>query len=300
MTTLAAPAAPRPRTGPGPAGAAVAGLPPLPLFDHHIHADGRNADDYELMAISGVTTVLVPCSATGERRPVAASFAARFDRLLEAEAARAARYGVDLYVGLAVHAADMAGLDGARGGIRELAARLDHPRVLAVGELALRSFGPDEEEILERQLAVAAEHGKPVMIETPPPPEAFARMVRVLDRLLDRGPLPRDRVALMDLDHAKLRLARELGVGAYGLPVSPPHDGLFRLREKLDARAVAEILAEHGPDRLMLNTGFHYGSADPLGLAKTVLRLRLAGVPDPTLRAVAYDNAAEFFGLPGR
>ncbi|MFD0441574.1 hypothetical protein ACFQ10_01225 [Streptomyces indonesiensis] len=71
------------------------------------------------------------------------------------------------------------------------------------------------------------------------------------------------------------------------------------MREKITHREVTEILDRWGPDRLMLNTGFHFGSADPLGLAKTVHRLRLGGVPEPTVRALAHGNAARFFDIPG-
>ncbi|MGH3900184.1 MAG: hypothetical protein ACRDTA_18470 [Pseudonocardiaceae bacterium] len=274
--------------------------PPLRLFDHHIHSDGRNADDYELMAISGVTSVLVPCSASNERRPSGESWAARFDRLLDTEVARAARYGIDLYVALAVHAADIVDLSSALGGIAELTSRLGGDRVLAVGELSLRRFDDVEIEAFRRQLHIAVEFGLPVMVETPPPMPEFAAMVDVLRGLLDRGGLDPSQLCLLDLDRDKVRLVTDLQVGAYGLPVSPALDGLFCIRRKLTHLEVIAILEEHGPDRLMLNTGFHFGSADPLGLAKTVHRLRLAGVSESILQAIGHDNAAGFFRLPRR
>ncbi|MFD0441573.1 hypothetical protein ACFQ10_01220 [Streptomyces indonesiensis] len=154
---------------PAPA-AASAPARPLPLFDHHIHSDMRNADDYELMAISGVLTALAPCSSSHEARTTGQAFAARFDRLLDAETGRAAAYGVDLYVGLSVHAADMTDLDSALAGVDELEKRLDHPRVKAIGEVSLRQLTREETAVLEAQLRLAARTGTPVMVETPPRP----------------------------------------------------------------------------------------------------------------------------------
>ncbi|MFJ1997959.1 deoxyribonuclease [Streptomyces asiaticus] len=293
---------PAPAVAAAPA-AASAPARPLPLFDHHIHSDMRNADDYELMAISGVLTALAPCSSSHEARTTGQAFAARFDRLLDAETGRAAAYGVDLYVGLSVHAADMTGLDSALAGVDELEKRLGHPRVKAIGEVSLRRLTREETTVLEAQLRLAARTGTPVMVETPPPAAAFTDMLPVLARAVERSGVDPALVAVMDLDEHKLGQVRAAGplaeCGGYGLAVSPRQDALFAVREKITHREVTEILDRWGPDRLMLNTGFHFGSADPLGLAKTVHRLRLGGVPEPTVRALAHGNAARFFDIPG-
>ncbi|MFJ2744553.1 TatD family hydrolase [Streptomyces sp. NPDC087440] len=285
-----------------PRGAHGPGL--VPLFDHHIHSDLRNADDYELMAVSGITTALVPCSSSHERRTSGDAFAARFDRLIEVETRRAAAYGIDLYVGLAVHAADMSDLRSALEGVDELHKRLGHPRVKALGEVSLRHRTTDEVTVLERQLSLAAQTGTPVMVETPPPLEAFGAMLSPLARAIERSGVDVGRVAVMDLDEHKLGLVLDHGgfdgLGGYGLAVSPGADALFAVRQKVTHREVMSILDSRGPDRLMLNTGFHFGSADPLGLGKTVHRLRLGGVPEQTVRALAHGNAAEFFDIPHR
>lgn len=266
------------------------------LFDHHIHTDCRNADDYELMAVSGVTKILVPCSATNELRFTGPGFGAHFDRLTGFERERARRYGVEMLVGLAVNAADIGDPAGAFAALDELSACLREPCVRAVGELSLRRFTADEVEIFERQLEIATAAGLPVLVEGPPELAAFERLLAVLESALDRGKADRRRVGLTDVNQHKLKLARRLRLGGYGLPVSPKVDGLFGLREKLTHLDVLEILAEFGPDGLMLNTGLHCGSGDPLGLAKTVLRLRLSGVDEPTLRNLACDHAEHFFG----
>jgi len=267
------------------------------IFDHHIHSDGRSADDYELMALSGIDTVLIPCSTSNERRPTGASFDARFDRLLRTETERAARYGVRAWVALSVHAADVVDLPSALAGIEHLAERLDDPAVLAIGELSIRRFTDDELMIFERQLRLAAAAGKPAMVELPPELPEFHLMVEVLRDLFARDVIDPARVAAMDVHPPMVASLTELGCGGLGLPVSPASDLLFAVRKKLNHREVRSLVDDVGPDRLMLNSGFHFGSADPLGLARTVLRLRLDGMDPDTLRGLARDTATAFFGL---
>lgn len=296
---------PQPAAVPAPlAPRAAEGAGLVPLFDHHIHSDMRNADDYELMAVTGVLTALAPCSSSHEQRSSGAAFAARFDRLAEVEPGRAAAYGVDLYVALAVHAADLTDLPSALAGVEELERRLDHPRVRAVGEVSLRHSTADEVTVLERQLALAAAAGKPVMVETPPPRDAFTAMLPPLAAAIDRSGIDPALVAVMDLDEHKLGLVRQhgafAGLGGYGISVSPAQDALFAVREKVGHREVIRMLDRFGPQRLMLGTGFHFGSADPLGLGKTVHRLRLGGTPESTVRALAHGNAAQFFDIAHR
>ncbi|WP_055490835.1 hypothetical protein [Streptomyces sp. TP-A0356] len=274
------------------------GSPNPRLFDHHIHADGRNADDYELMALSGVDTVLIPCSSSNEPRPCGASHDARFERLLTTETRRAAHYGVRAWIGLSVHAADMADLTSAMDGIDRLAARLDDPRVLALGELSIRRFTDDELTVFGKQLELATAADKPVMVELPPWMPEFHRMVEVLRRGFDDGLVDPARVALMDVAPEMLPVAAGLGCGGLGIAVSPASDRLFQVRRKADHHQILAVLEEFGPDRLMLNSGFHFGSADPLGLSKTVLRLRLSGVEPEVLDRIARKNAAAFFRIP--
>jgi predicted metal-dependent TIM-barrel fold hydrolase len=267
----------------------------IPIFDHHIHMDGRNADDYELMAVAGVRKILVPCAASNERRYGRASYGARFDRVVDFEHARAARFDVELLAGVSVHAADIGDYESALEGIDEVAERLETPHVRALGEVSLRTFSDEEIDIFERQLGLAAKRRVPVMIESPPGLEDFRSLLAVLEKAIAAGRADRHRLCLLDVDGEKLSLAYPLELGAYGLPVSPELDGLFCLREKLTSEEVVAILERFGPAHLMLNSGLHFGSADPLGLAKTVLRLQLRGVPAADLRLIAHDNADRFF-----
>ena len=265
------------------------------IFDHHVHMDIRNCNDYEAMALAGVTKMLAPVSPTRERKFCVQSYCEHFDRLANVEPARAAAFGVELLVALSVNAGDIGDHNAALAAISEVESRLALEHVVAVGELALRTFTELEIELFRRQLQLGTRSQCPVIIEAPIHTADFERLLAVLGQAFDDGLARPERVCMIDLNFDKLKAARQMGLGAYGLPVSPKVDGLFCLREKLDFREVLRVLDSFGPDGLMLNSGLHVGFADPLGLPKTILRLRVNGLDEQTLHLLASANAEGFF-----
>lgn len=265
------------------------------IFDHHVHMDVRSCSDYEAMALASVTKMLVPVSPTRERKFCVQSYAELFDRLTIFEPQRAAAFGIDLYVALSVNAGDLGDSQAAFAAIDEVEKRLSHDRVVAIGELALRAFTEVEIELFRRQLQLSARCDCPVIVEAPIGSVDFERLLRELERAFDDGVALPERVCLIDLNYDKLRNAKRLRLGAYGLPVSPKVDGLFCLREKIDSREVARVIDTFGCEGLMLNSGLHVGFADPLCLPKTLLRLRVDGLNEQTLAALASGHAERFF-----
>jgi hypothetical protein len=265
------------------------------IFDHHVHMDVRNCNDYEAMALAGVTTMLIPTSATGERKFCVHSYREQFDRLANFEPKRASAFGVRLLLGLAVNAADVGDEQAALAALHEIETRLGLAHVVAVGELTLRNFTDVEVVLLRRQMELASRHGCVIVVEAPIAMPDFLRLLSVLEQALADGLARPSRVCLIDLNKEKLKAALPLGLGAYGLPVSPKTDGLFCLREKLDCSQVLDIIDAFGAENLMLNSGLHVGFADPLGLPKTLLRLRLHGVNQRVLNQLARETAEAFF-----
>lgn len=267
----------------------------MPIFDHHVHMDTRNCNDYEAMALAGVTKMLVPISPTRERKFCLQSYCERFDRLTNIEPERASAFGVQLLVALSVNAGDVGDHKIAIEAISEVEKRLALERVVAVGELTLRTFTDIEIELFRRQLQLGARYDCPVMVEAPVHLTDFEHMILVLGQAFDDGLADPNRICMIDLNYDKLKIARQFRLGAYGLPVSPKVDGLFCLREKIDFREVLKILDAFGTEGLMLNSGLHVGFADPLCLPKTILRLTVNGLNEETLHSLASRNAEEFF-----
>lgn len=265
------------------------------IFDHHVHMDIRNCNDYEAMALAGVTKMLTPVSGTRERKFCVQSYCEHFDRLAKLEPARAAAFGVKLLIALSVNAGDVGDEKAALDALSEVESRLVFEHVVAVGELSLRTFSGFEIELFRRQLQLGARNECPVIIEAPIRSAEFERLLAVLRQALEDGLARPERVCMIDLNFDKLKAVRQLGLGAYGLPVSPKVDGLFCLREKLDFHEVLRVLDAFGKERLMLNSGLHVGFADPLALPKTILRLRVSGLDEQTLQSLASTNAEGFF-----
>jgi uncharacterized protein len=240
----------------------------------------------------------VPCTFTGEKRRSADAFFERFERILGLERKRAAAFGVELLAGLSVNAADIGDVDAAWQVLDALPRYLEREGVAAVGELSLKSFSEEERALFARQLEIAEAAGVPAMVEVPP--GSGEEMAAALGRAIQESHVRPENIIAVDVNSEKLPAFWELGLGAYGLPVSPPNNGLFAIHRKVDAVEARALLDQYGPERLMFNTALHLGSGDPLGISRVLLHLQRSGVSDEVLRRLAYGNAMQFFSPSSR
>ena len=126
------------------------------MIDTHAHLDGCTDPPRQLLErarAAGVTRVLTVGTTIDSCRGA----------LAEAEA------DAGVFAILGIHPHEAGGAEAGR--LDELAVLLRHERAVAVGETGLDNFRdyapPDRQRVLfERQLDLAAEHGKPVVIHT--------------------------------------------------------------------------------------------------------------------------------------
>jgi predicted metal-dependent TIM-barrel fold hydrolase len=269
----------------------------IPIIDCHVHMDVRNANDYELMAVSGVEKVVVPCSFTGEARPDAESYARYYDRLLGLEKMRAEAYGIELHVAVAVDPQDMTDDGAVNRAVDALAGYLEDPAVCALGEMELKTFSERELSAFVRQLRLADRLKAPVLLKAPRLDKRvnLPRMVEVLRKAIHDHDLDPSRILFMDLTLDTLGHAWDLNLGGYGIPVSPTLDSLFVIHEKATPQEALQIIEQYGADRLMFNTALHFGFGDPLALSRVLLYLKQKQVGEDTLGKVFYGNAKNFF-----
>ena len=244
------------------------------MIDTHAHLGEDAAGVLERAAAAGVSRVVAVATTVDEARAVLA--------LAEAH------NGV--YACLGIHPHEAA--SPAAGRVEELRALLEHPKAVAVGETGLdyfRDYAPHEaqQELFERQLALALECGKPVVIHT------RAADADTLERLR-RHP---GRVILHCFSSPAL-LAPALEHGWY---VSFAGNVTYRNAEELReaARAVP-------PDRLLAETDSPYLSPQPVRgtrnepahVVHTVAQLAaVRGVEADALAAQIDANADAAFGL---
>lgn len=269
----------------------------IPIFDHHVHMDSRNANDYEMMAVSGVEAVLVPCTFSGQQKRTKDAYFEYFKRLLGLEKSRASVFGIEFYAGLSINSGDIGDIAAANEAVGELSEYLLQERVCALGELSLKSYSKEEVAIFVRQLKLAKELSMPVMIEAPPGKgtEQLEKLIAVLRGAISDHDLDPRSWLMVDLHKDTLPLVWDLELGGYGIPVSPKLNGLFAVRPKMDAKEVKEILDQYGVEKILFNSALHFGFGDPLCISRVLLHLNRMGVSDEVLKKCAYDNAVQFF-----
>jgi len=272
----------------------------IPIIDAHVHMDVRSANDYELMALAGVEIVIVPSTFTGIRKHSRGEYEAGFQRVIEFERRRAEAFGIRLYAGVGVDPEDLCDREAALATIECLPDYLQNKHVCALGEIGLEHFSEIEIECFRRQLRLATALRMPAIMHTPHgnKQSGLPRMLAILRQAIDEDGVDPSLLLLDDLNLEVCTsgiLNNGIEFGAYGVSVSCVGPSLFLLHRKCAPDEVRKLLAEFGARRLLLNSALAWGFGDPLAIPRVLLSLRMNGVPEETLRQLAFDNAAAFF-----
>jgi len=270
-------------------GARVQAPPRVRIFEPHAHMYARTTNDYEAMARAGIEVVVEPAFWLGETRRHAGSFFDYFSHLTNYENSRAAKYGIKQFVTLAMNPKESNDRALAKAVLAELPRYLEHERVVAVGEIGFDRISPEEEESMVEQIGMAAVAGLPLLVHSPHlnKPEGIRRILDVAAGLH----FPMDRV-LMD-HNTEETTGMTLAAGAWaGHTVYPI--------TKLSPERMANILDEHGWDRMMVNSAADWGPSDPLMVPHTIEELRARGAPEKKIQRLVWDNPVAFFSQSGR
>ena len=206
-----------------------------------------------------------------------------FDALLKKQAPRFRKHGLRplFALGIAPRAAPRRGLEEA---LHDLPAFLSHPATVAMGALSLREMNERESSVLTRQLEIAAELRRPVIVAAPTTQPA--RHTRTLLRWLRDSPLTPDRILIENLTARSAGLALGYGFAA-SLEVSTG---------RLSTSDVVSLVRSSGPRSLVLTSHAGEGAANLLAIPLVVERLREAGLSRAVIQRLAVDNALRFLG----
>lgn len=234
------------------------------------------------MALFGLRGALIP--ARDAVCHSAKGYLAHFEELIHLQTRRLERLGIRPCAALGVHPARIPwhGLDEILEAIPRLAVA---GRLVAIGAVGLERGGPREEQVLERQLALARELNLPV-ITTVPEVDKPKRTRRLLAVLLASG-LPAPSVLVGHSDAQTLRLVRECGYTA-GLTVNPT---------RLRAEDAVALVSSFGSEGLVVSSGSGDGAHDILALARTAALLERRGLSPVIIRRVLGENAQGFLRL---
>ncbi|WP_182874241.1 TatD family hydrolase [Microbispora sp. H10670] len=256
------------------------------IFDPHVHMTSRTTDDYERMYAAGVRAIVEPAFWLGQPRTNVGSFLDYFDALLGWEPYRAAQYGIRHYCTLALNPKE-ANDPRCQGVLEELPRYLLKDSVVAVGETGYDSMTQEEERVFEAQLALAEEHGLPVLVHTPHRDKA-AGTRRTLDVVKGIDP---GKVLVDHLNELTVGMVHEAGCWM-GFSIYPD--------TKMDPDRMVAILKEYGTDRMIVNSAADWGRSDVLKTREVGEAMLAAGFTDDDVDQVLWRNPVAFYGQSGR
>ncbi|WP_169949456.1 TatD family hydrolase [Microbispora sp. H11081] len=256
------------------------------IFDPHVHMTSRTTDDYERMYAAGVRAVVEPAFWLGQPRTNVGSFLDYFDALLGWEPYRAAQYGIRHHCTLALNPKE-ANDPRCAGVLDELPRYLLKDSVVAVGEVGYDSVTPEEDRVFEAQLALAEEHGLPVLVHTPHRDKA-AGTRRTLDVVKGMDP---GKVLVDHLNELTVGMVRDAGCWA-GFSIYPD--------TKMDPDRMVAILKEYGTERMIVNSAADWGRSDVLKTRQVGDAMLAAGFSDDDVDQVLWRNPVAFYGQSGR
>ncbi|GLW20419.1 TatD family hydrolase [Microbispora triticiradicis] len=256
------------------------------IFDPHVHMTSRTTDDYERMYAAGVRAIVEPAFWLGQPRTNVGSFLDYFDALLGWEPYRAAQYGIRHHCTLALNPKE-ANDPRCLGVLEELPRYLLKDSVVAVGETGYDSMTQEEERVFEAQLALAEEHGLPVLVHTPHRDKA-AGTRRTLDVVKGIDP---GKVLVDHLNELTVGMVHEAGCWM-GFSIYPD--------TKMDPDRMVAILKEYGTERMIVNSAADWGRSDVLKTREVGEAMLAAGFTDDDVDQVLWRNPVAFYGQSGR
>jgi uncharacterized protein len=249
------------------------------FVDLHLHADGISTQDLATLAYFGLKAAVTCSRDVGQGS--ADSLRRHWDELVSKQADRLKMAGIRPMVALGLHPARIP-WHGAEDLLHLLPRYFDDPKVVALGELGLHDGGPREDEILSRQLVLARQLRKPVIIHTPQK-DKLVRTRRILN-LVRESPLEPGEVLIDHVSAETFPLVR--GVGCWtGLTLQP--DGI-------SPAAAAALVAKHGVERIVLTSDIGEGASDLLALPKAADALRSAGLSEAVTRRLMSQGPLAF------
>jgi predicted metal-dependent TIM-barrel fold hydrolase len=256
-------------------------MDPPAFVDLHLHAEGISSPDLATLAFFGLKAAVTCASDAGAGS--AEELRRHWDDLVSIQAQRLKMAGIRPLVALGVHPARIPwhGVDDL---LHRLARYFDDPKVVALGELGLHEGGEREEELLVRQLELAASLRRPVIVHTPAR-EKLARTRRLLAILKEARFDPGG--ALIDhVSEETFPLVRGFGCWA-GLTLQPGG---------MEVEAASSLLYKNGAERIVLTSDIGEGPTDLLALPKAAEALREAGLSPDLCRRALLEGPFAFLG----
>ncbi len=263
------------------------------IIEPHIHMFSRTTEDYQAMYEQGIRVTVEPSFWLGAQRRHAGTFWDYFELILDFEAQRAERFGIDHYANIAVNPKEAEDVALAHETIDGMAPYWEHDRCLAVGEIGYNLITPNEEEVFMRQLEIAKARNMLVMIHTPhdtPQVSKKTGVERTIAVLNELG-YDHDRIIIDHNTEDTMDLTRDADTWA-GMTVYP--------YSKLNPLRAIDILKKWGLEKTMVNSSADWGVSDPTTLPKIAVHMAENGFTEKQVEKLLFDNPMTFYKQSGK
>jgi hypothetical protein len=252
------------------------------IFDAHLRGAALSTRDVADLRFFGVGGALIPLA--GRAGPATAGGLRRDWEEATAGVARLRRAGLGAFAALSIPPGRIPAR-GTEALLAELPEWLSRRGVTAVGPTGPGGGSPREEELFSRQLEMARELRRPVLVAAPARDPVPATR-RAIAALRESGVAP-ERVLVDGADVRTVRILRAVGYCAV-LSLSSG-------RGALDA--AARLVRALGPEGIALASHAGDGVGDLLALPRAADRMARLGLSGAVIRRVCGRNALAALGL---
>jgi predicted metal-dependent TIM-barrel fold hydrolase len=258
------------------------------IFDAQIRSDTRPDSDLQNLQYFDTEHVITTAH-NAEAFERADDIINYFSRLTSEELTRLERFGLKAHIALGV--LPSARPERAYAEVwHDLPYLIKQPEVIALGEIGAWRDHSDHWELFERQVEIGLAYDGPMPLIVTPPKEFRVNMIcKMMDRLNSMG-YPPDQVMINRVGFELIETVLHEGFCA-GISV-----GASNLPPRETATVIADVIEARGsPQRIIFNTSLSAGTADVLGIPKTVVELREIGVNPRIIEKLIYGNAKACF-----
>lgn len=263
----------------------------MPYIDPHIHMVSRTTDDYARMALAGCVAITEPAFWAGFDRSSVEGFRDYFLQLTEWEPKRAAAHGIEHFSWICINPKEAEDPGFAREVMSLIPEFLKKSNVLGVGEIGLNKNSRNELEILEEQIAIAAEHEQLILVHTPHLEDKRKGTRLIMDALRNNAAIEPGRVLIDHVEEHTVEMVLDAGYWA-GMTLYPD--------SKCTPQRAADIFEMYGTERLWINSAGDWGHSDPLAVPKCHIEMLRRGHSREMIEKVSLENPRDFLGQSPR
>jgi uncharacterized protein len=257
----------------------------MQYIDMHAHMVSRSTDDYKAMSLTGCVAVTEPAFWAGYDRVSADVFEDYFNRLVDFEPKRAAKYGIQHYTWICLNPKEGEDRQLARQVLAIIPAYLDYPTVLGIGEIGLNRVTRREFETFQDHVQIALDYNQMIHIHTPHLEDKYKGTKVIVDALAANPAITPNRVMVDHAEEHTIKMILDNGFWT-GLTLYPTSKASY-------GRAI-DMIERFGPDRIIVASACDWGPSEPVAIPHFAFEMRRRGHSEAMIRKIVFENPRDF------